>query len=185
MLRTCQALRQLHQAGFVHCDFKPDNALLEMGEDGEPQEVHVVDMGLACRVGHAFPRVRASNQPWYCPCFFDGAAMQARCDLVGLAYTLGFFRDVMSCEHEELDALLQRASDAQHERRPSLEELIALLQRLLREAGAPLPACPHTPEAQQAAGVASGQDPSEAAEPPAAEEASEAPEVPKAVRACV
>jgi len=117
MLRTCQALRQLHQAGFVHCDFKPDNALLEMGEDGEPQEVHVIDLGLACRVGHAFPRACASNQPWYCPCFFDGAAMQARCDLVGLAYTLGIFRDVMSCEHEELDALLQRAFDAQHGRR--------------------------------------------------------------------
>ena len=62
----------------MHCDFKPDNALVEMGEDGEPQEVHVIDMGLACRVGHAFPRAtRDTSRAWYCPCFFDGAPMQS------------------------------------------------------------------------------------------------------------
>ncbi|XP_063593000.1 serine/threonine-protein kinase pkn3-like [Penaeus indicus] len=179
MLRTCQALRQVHQAGFVHCDLKPDNVLVETDADGQPQEVHIIDLGLACRGGHAFPRTaRVASKPWYCPCFFDASPMQARCDLVGLAFSLGFLRDVMQRKHEELDALLQRASDAQHERRPSLEELIALLQRLLREAGAQLPSCPEAPEAQQPADAAAVQDLSEA---PAVEELSQAPEAPKAV----
>ncbi|XP_037790713.1 serine/threonine-protein kinase PkaB-like [Penaeus monodon] len=173
MLRTCQALRQVHQAGFVHCDLKPDNVLLELDADGEPQEVHVVDLGLACRVGHSYPRAApVTRKPYFCACFFDGSPVQARCDVVGLAATLAFFRNAMSREHEELDALLQRASAAQHERRPSLEELIALLQRLLREAGAQLPSCCEAAEAQQPAGAASVQDASEAAE---------AREVPEAV----
>lgn len=67
-----------------------------MGEDGEPQEVPVIDLGLACRVCHAFPRTAGdTNRPWYCPYFFDGTPMQARCDVVGLAFPIGFFREVM------------------------------------------------------------------------------------------
>ncbi|XP_047496528.1 serine/threonine-protein kinase shk1/pak1-like [Penaeus chinensis] len=55
-LKVCQAMKEVHEAGIVHCDLKPDNILVEMSEKGEPQEVHIIDFGLACRFGHTYRR---------------------------------------------------------------------------------------------------------------------------------
>lgn len=130
-----------------------DNILVEMSEEGEPQEVHIIDFGLACSVGFCHPQTSIKIcKSWYCPCFFNGTPMQARCDVLSVAYIISYFRDLMSEEYKELDELLLRASDDLHGKRPSLEELIAHLQKLLRELdGILLPACPQVPEEQQPA----------------------------------
>ncbi|XP_042888284.1 myosin light chain kinase A-like [Penaeus japonicus] len=99
LVKTCQALQEVHQAGIVHCDLKPDNILVEMSEEGVAQEVHIIDFGLACSFGYAFLRRFNSNErPWYCPCFFDGTPMQAPCDVLALAVTISYFSEVMSGE---------------------------------------------------------------------------------------
>ena len=54
-IATASALAALNDAGFVHCDLKPNNIL--RGNDGS---VKVIDLGQACREGVAKPRIQGT-----------------------------------------------------------------------------------------------------------------------------
>lgn len=55
MLETAQALGAMHARGFVHCDLKPNNILLEPGGT-----IKVIDLGQACAVGTVKKRIQGT-----------------------------------------------------------------------------------------------------------------------------
>ena len=48
-LGVLRCLRELHAAGFVHNDVKPNNVLLGAPGSGKAEDVHLIDLGLATR----------------------------------------------------------------------------------------------------------------------------------------
>ncbi len=64
-----KALMALHQAGYVHCDLKPNNIML--GSDGQ---VKVIDLGQACKINAVKKRIQGT--PDYI------APEQVKCDPV-------------------------------------------------------------------------------------------------------
>lgn len=54
-IQTASALRYLHHVGYVHCDLKPINILL-----GGQEQVKVIDLGQACRIGTKKPRIQGT-----------------------------------------------------------------------------------------------------------------------------
>jgi len=46
-VRLCRALGYVHGRGYIHCDIKPENVLVERDEDGTLGELKLLDFGLA------------------------------------------------------------------------------------------------------------------------------------------
>ncbi|KZV62547.1 kinase-like protein [Peniophora sp. CONT] len=58
--QICKAFEYLHGEKIAHCDFKPDNVVIErLDTDGNPEKVLVIDFGLALRVEHLHKLKRA------------------------------------------------------------------------------------------------------------------------------
>src|SRR5439155_4829339 len=55
-IKTADALASLHALGYVHCDLKPNNILV----DAASREVKVIDLGQAARVGTAKSRIQGT-----------------------------------------------------------------------------------------------------------------------------
>ena len=53
--QTARALHVLHQGGFVHCDFKPANVLVD-----SKGNVKLIDLGQACPIGTAKARIQGT-----------------------------------------------------------------------------------------------------------------------------
>lgn len=80
---VCQVvngLQHLHKAGWVHCDVKPDNLLIDA-----TGRVKLIDLGSASPIGDT-EGPRFSTPPYSPPDYRDGAAIQPNVD----AYMLGF-----------------------------------------------------------------------------------------------
>ncbi|HEY8668096.1 MAG TPA: serine/threonine-protein kinase [Tepidisphaeraceae bacterium] len=54
-IQTAQGLEALHAAGFVHCDLKPNNILVDARN-----QVKVIDLGQACKVGTCKERIQGT-----------------------------------------------------------------------------------------------------------------------------
>nr|XP_027231594.1 serine/threonine-protein kinase VRK1-like [Penaeus vannamei] len=135
-VRLVQALQELHLHDVIHCDLKPDNVTLQFTEDGQLHALHVIDYGFACPVGGSHPRRKTQDpKPWYCHCFYNGTPMRKECDVQGLGYILEFLEEAMTQESLALDDLIARAFEPEHEKRPTLQEVEALLSSLLASLG--------------------------------------------------
>jgi len=55
IFQTAQGLQALHQHGFVHCDLKPNNILVD-----SENKVKVIDLGQACAVGTVKKRIQGT-----------------------------------------------------------------------------------------------------------------------------
>ena len=55
MFQTAQGLQALHQAGFIHCDLKPNNILVD-----SESKVKVIDLGQACTIGTVKKRIQGT-----------------------------------------------------------------------------------------------------------------------------
>ena len=54
-VQTAKSLEALHQMGYVHCDLKPNNILVDAGG-----HVKVIDLGQACKIGTAKKRIQGT-----------------------------------------------------------------------------------------------------------------------------
>lgn len=54
-IQTAQALEALHGMGYVHCDLKPNNILIN-----HAGQVKVIDLGQACKIGTAKQRIQGT-----------------------------------------------------------------------------------------------------------------------------
>ncbi|XP_069983783.1 uncharacterized protein [Penaeus vannamei] len=87
-MKATEALQQIHDAGFVHCDFKVDNVVVETAKKGKVTKVHVVDFGLTQPVGSSHPVGMFGGTEWACPCLEEGLPLSPSCDVVGLGVFL-------------------------------------------------------------------------------------------------
>ena len=83
------ALAQLHAAGLVHLDLKPDNVLVELGPEVLARGVRarLVDFGIAARIGARPDSVRGSRS-YVAPEVRAGDAVGPGADLFGLGVCL-------------------------------------------------------------------------------------------------
>ncbi|GAA1406050.1 serine/threonine-protein kinase [Catellatospora coxensis] len=82
---TATALAAIHQAGIVHCDFKPDNVIL--GGDGP----RVIDFGIARALGaETMSGHVMGTVPYMAPERFHNVDVGPACDIFGWAATIGF-----------------------------------------------------------------------------------------------
>ncbi|XP_047481700.1 casein kinase I-like [Penaeus chinensis] len=131
-LRVVQALQEVHLKDVVHCDLKPDNVTLQLGEDGQLESLHIIDYGFARLAGGCHPRRNSQDpKPWYCHCFYNGTPMRKECDVQGLGFILEFLEEALTFVSPDFDELIQKAFDPRHEERPTLQEAEALLSSLL------------------------------------------------------
>lgn len=80
---TATALAAIHQAGVVHCDFKPDNVIL--GPDGP----RVIDFGIAHFLDATKTMTVRGSLPYMAPERFHGTFGQ-ECDVFAWAATIAF-----------------------------------------------------------------------------------------------
>jgi serine/threonine protein kinase len=81
-IHTANALAALHQAGFIHCDIKPGNILVN-----DRRDVRLIDLGQACRIGTRKPRIQGT--PGYmAPEQAARAALTVQTDIFNLGATL-------------------------------------------------------------------------------------------------
>lgn len=106
-IQACRVLQYLHDAGWVHRDIKPANLLLA-GE--RPFVFKLLDLGLACRMGHATGPRRVLGSPQYMsPEQAQGLPLDGRSDLYSLGVTLHeLVRGQAPYPVNTLDALLPR-----------------------------------------------------------------------------
>ncbi|MFC7762457.1 serine/threonine-protein kinase [Catellatospora bangladeshensis] len=82
---TATALAAIHQAGVVHCDFKPDNVIL--GGDGP----RVIDFGIARALGSETMTGNVMGTvPYMAPERFSNVDVGPSCDVFGWAATMAF-----------------------------------------------------------------------------------------------
>jgi tetratricopeptide (TPR) repeat protein/predicted Ser/Thr protein kinase len=84
LVQAGRGLSAAHQAGLVHCDFKPENVLV--GADGRAR---VLDFGLAYRPGDpSSPQLRGGTPGYMAPEQLSGAPVDARADQFSFCVTL-------------------------------------------------------------------------------------------------
>ncbi|MGH7176779.1 MAG: serine/threonine protein kinase [Tepidisphaeraceae bacterium] len=79
---VAQALEAMHNAGFVHCDLKPNNILLSAGGT-----VKVIDLGQACPVGTAKKRIQGTPD-YIAPEQVKCKAVSVRTDIFNFGATM-------------------------------------------------------------------------------------------------
>ncbi|XP_047492031.1 casein kinase I-like [Penaeus chinensis] len=56
-------IQEIHQAGIIHSDFKPDNCLITFDEEGNP-DAHIIDFGLSTKIGQRSTLSRGHEETW-------------------------------------------------------------------------------------------------------------------------
>jgi eukaryotic-like serine/threonine-protein kinase len=80
--QTAQALRHMHEKGFVHADMKPNNIMVAPGP-----LVKVVDLGQSCKVGTVKPRIQGTPD-YIAPEQVMRQPITARTDVYNLGATM-------------------------------------------------------------------------------------------------
>lgn len=80
-----QKLREVHQAGLVHCDLKESNILVELEQNFSVQDISIIDFGHGRAIGDTL-QIKNTKLTWYAPEIFTKQPVSPATDL----YSLGF-----------------------------------------------------------------------------------------------
>jgi serine/threonine-protein kinase len=81
-IKVAQALDALHRLGFIHCDLKPNNILINVDRD-----VKVIDLGQACAIGDRKERIQGTPD-YIAPEQVKCLALTTRTDVFNFGATL-------------------------------------------------------------------------------------------------
>jgi serine/threonine protein kinase len=81
---TATALAAIHEAGVIHCDFKPDNVILG------PFGPRVIDFGIAQARGGSRTTTIRGTPPYLAPERFRGEPATEKCDVFAWAGTIAY-----------------------------------------------------------------------------------------------
>lgn len=132
-LMIAEALGAVHAKGFVHCDFKIDNIVVETTEENLLRRVSVIDFGMALREGGTCCHDKGKRFLWHCHCFYSAQGVTGACDLVGLGV---LFKDLFRMTEGLPRALWEMATRMQrrsHAQRPQITQAKELLRGLLKK----------------------------------------------------
>jgi serine/threonine protein kinase len=54
-MEICQAISLINSAGFIHCDLKLENVMIEL--DGEEPSVKIIDFGSTFELKYGLPKI--------------------------------------------------------------------------------------------------------------------------------
>ncbi len=76
------ALNAMHQAGYIHCDIKPNNILINGNGD-----IRIIDLGQACKIGTIKPRIQGTPD-YIAPEQVQRRRLDQRTDIFNLGATM-------------------------------------------------------------------------------------------------
>ena len=120
---TATALAAIHEAGVIHCDFKPDNVILG------PFGPRVIDFGIAqARTGNRTTTIRGTP-PYLAPERFRGEPATEKCDVFAWAGTIAYAAcGTPPFGRDDWDTLRHRVLNQE----PTLQGLPPTLEALVR-----------------------------------------------------
>jgi serine/threonine protein kinase len=79
---VASGLQAMHQQGFVHCDIKPNNILIN-----EAGSIKIIDLGQSCKIGTVKPRIQGTPD-YIAPEQVRRKALSPRTDIFNLGATM-------------------------------------------------------------------------------------------------
>lgn len=130
---VCMKLREIHQAGIVHCDLTIANVMVTVDAEGNPC-ARLIDFGLSAMAGHPWPlggcvmwSLTLKEKPWYAAETLRGKNVHPASDVVGFSVLVSKVNGILR-RPLALEDLVRRGSSRDMGERPDL----SCFQRRLR-----------------------------------------------------
>lgn len=134
MIDAGRGLQAMHEKGYIHCDFKPENIFVTQ-VDGQKKGI-LGDLGEAKRLEDSTPENVMGTGQYLAPeCDNERSGTQAQSDKsdlysYGISLQIMFTRDVTNPHRHELEALWKNLTKREPKERPSLEQTLEKLEEI-------------------------------------------------------
>lgn len=132
---VAKRLQEIHRAGIIHGDFKPDNCIITYDEEGNP-DAHILDFGLSAKIGKKSSLARGpekdcrpilKGRPWYAAEVFIGLPLQPATDVVGYSFLARCLARKIRRRCPEVDSLVADGMQFRMSKRPTLNDFLRVM----------------------------------------------------------